>query len=557
VPVFEGCHATPIMAGMSKEEMDEWGRFYGSCQEVAQGSAAMLQPVDVKMFKVLVSGAEMSGGGQLDPSAQHFGPLPELAGACFTGEITFASCCNTRNGKQPTGDDNCWAGEYSFQTCCQSLPGQSTAPPDHIGTSGVVDVKQYHAECTTQNIMTCVPACNEAHHGYELLATIDGTDTKFGCNVANQLFSWLGAAAMGGFLGHNLEAFVSAVISGAAGTYVLTLVEDADVSTDLTIQPGQNVIISGDPRLAEAPRWGSGGFTLGEGASLALTSIDLGTGDIIIYSGATASFQSVIWGEIILQSYSCDEYSCSGQLASGDYDGTQQCFAEYTDIMDGWRSNTASEQRWDGPYDGHLVDGDVPHHADVPVGNSNCHPEYGYRSTGVGGDRWYRFNSPTGSVIPNHSPGRFKCGTPASGWMSGIDADATPIQDCMTCTNVEAGVYPLPTDGVVRRVICFDYNTACQNHVVANVINCGRFFLWRLPYTSGDDNCGRAYCTAPSALGLGRRLLTLENEMTNKTSAPLKNDDEQSSQSGYQSIVEMINFIQARTIPADIPAGIA
>eukprot|EP01050_Picozoa_sp_SAG11_P009303 SAG11_NODE_864_length_6839_cov_4.807567_4_plen_343_part_00 len=121
----------------------------------------------------------------------------------------------------------------------------------------------------------CVPACNATHHGFELLATIDGTDTKFSCNLANHLFSWVGAAALGGFLGTNVQAFVSAVISGAAGTYVLTLMEDADVGTDLVVQPGQNVIISGDAGLVEAPRWGSGGFVVREFGSLLLASVGL------------------------------------------------------------------------------------------------------------------------------------------------------------------------------------------------------------------------------------------------------------------------------------------
>ena len=112
-------------------------------------------------------------------------------------------------------------------------------------------MEQYHAQCTTANILTCVPTCNSTTHGYELLATIDGTDTKFSCALANLLFSWVGAAALGGFLGQNVDAFVSAVISGAAGTYVLLLMENADVGTDLLIQPGQNFIMNGDPGLGE------------------------------------------------------------------------------------------------------------------------------------------------------------------------------------------------------------------------------------------------------------------------------------------------------------------
>jgi hypothetical protein len=48
------------------------------------------------------------------------------------------------------------------------------------------------------------------------------------------------------------------------------LTEDAGVSTDLNIQPGQRVIISADAGLAEAPRWGSGDFRLAEMLSLAV-----------------------------------------------------------------------------------------------------------------------------------------------------------------------------------------------------------------------------------------------------------------------------------------------
>eukprot|EP01050_Picozoa_sp_SAG11_P010975 SAG11_NODE_1132_length_5752_cov_8.739685_7_plen_272_part_00 len=154
------------------------------------------------------------------------------------------------------------------------LPHLPPSPPPSPDSSSA-DLEQYHAQCTTQNFLTCVPSCNATTqcHGFELLATIDGTDTKFSCNLANMLCSWVGAAALGGFLSRNVQAFVSTVISGAVGTYVLTLMEDDDVRTDLVVQPGQNVIISGDAGLAEAPRWGSGGFTIGDGGMLALTYI--------------------------------------------------------------------------------------------------------------------------------------------------------------------------------------------------------------------------------------------------------------------------------------------
>ena len=48
--------------------------------------------------------------------------------------------------------------------------------------------------------VTCVPACNAEHHGFELLTTIDGSDTKFSCNLAHGLFSRMGVASTYGQL---------------------------------------------------------------------------------------------------------------------------------------------------------------------------------------------------------------------------------------------------------------------------------------------------------------------------------------------------------------------
>ena len=236
ISIFDSCHDDALMRGLSAEQLADWTSFYAVCSEVEQSAAEMgeLQPVNVRMFRIMISSdaaqsqAEMFGGqGQTEPI---IGPLPELP----------------------------------------------PAPPASSSDSGSTDVEQYHAQCTTANILTCVPECNATHHGFELIATIDGTDTKFNCNLANMLFSWVGAAALGGFLGINVQAFVSAVISGAAGTYVLTLTEDADVRTDLVIQPGQSVIINGDAGLVEAPRWGTGGFTVGEMGSLSWTHLSFG-----------------------------------------------------------------------------------------------------------------------------------------------------------------------------------------------------------------------------------------------------------------------------------------
>ena len=235
VPLYEGCPSfRDQIAGVGGEV------FFASCNEAAAQAAAMnrMQPLEVRMYRISVSsspeaagnqaGMFLPDGGSTDPTISPIiGPLPEL----------------------PTPGDG------------------------HGGSSA--DVEQFHAQCTTANVLTCVPACNMTTHGYELLATIDGTDTKFSCSISNLLFSWVGAAALGGFLGSNAVAFVSAVISGAAGTYMLTLVEGANVVVDLVIQPGQHVIITGDSSMSEAPLWGSAGFEVRELASLSLEHISL------------------------------------------------------------------------------------------------------------------------------------------------------------------------------------------------------------------------------------------------------------------------------------------
>ena len=45
------------------------------------------------------------------------------------------------------------------------------------------------------------------------------------------------------------------MFSGAAGVYVGMLMEDAGISTDLPITPGQIVSATGNPSLPVAPAW--------------------------------------------------------------------------------------------------------------------------------------------------------------------------------------------------------------------------------------------------------------------------------------------------------------
>ena len=170
----------------------EFRRFYASCKELqAQSKRMLLQPVSVQMFKVAIA-------TKPPPSAVSPGPPPP------------------------------------------SKPHSSPPPPPHASA-----VQEYHAVCSSATIETCVPTCNATHHGYVLLATIDGTDTKFSCNVAHGLYSWVGAASEGGYLGVDFQAFFSAVSSGAAGNYLVTMIAAAGISTALTIRAGQIVSING------------------------------------------------------------------------------------------------------------------------------------------------------------------------------------------------------------------------------------------------------------------------------------------------------------------------
>eukprot|EP01046_Picozoa_sp_COSAG06_P020093 COSAG06_NODE_1457_length_9417_cov_58.780425_4_plen_316_part_00 len=79
--------------------------------------------------------------------------------------------------------------------------------------------------------------------------------------------------------------------SGAAGVYVGTLLEDAGISTDLTITPGQTVSVSGDPSLPQAPSWGGGGFTVQERGSLALAGVAV-AGAVSVLAGGDLTLQS-------------------------------------------------------------------------------------------------------------------------------------------------------------------------------------------------------------------------------------------------------------------------
>jgi|EP01043_Picozoa_sp_COSAG02_P003237 hypothetical protein len=121
-----------------------------------------------------------------------------------------------------------------------------------------------------------------------MLLNIDGDDSKLSCELHYGQHSWVGAATDGGYLGADAQSFLSSVVSGAARVYILALTADAGISSDMIVHPGQDVRISGDPGLAIAPSWGSGGFTVQERGSLSLSGVVV-TGRISVQDGSTVS----------------------------------------------------------------------------------------------------------------------------------------------------------------------------------------------------------------------------------------------------------------------------
>eukprot|EP01049_Picozoa_sp_SAG25_P016785 SAG25_NODE_4015_length_907_cov_1.504950_1_plen_287_part_01 len=220
--------------------------------------------------------------------------LPSTCGTLHCAEVftSFYEDCTQMVGSSPA--------YQSFYANCQELQAQSAQmllqpvavqmfkvhiatnvtmgppPPPVASSSGDSSaLQEYHAVCSSAAIGDCVPVCNATHHGYELLATIDGTDTKFSCNLAHGLYSWVGAATEGGYLGADSDAFFSAVKSGAAGSYVVTLNSHADFGLGtFQIQSGQHVYITGQSGDSQGcQNWTRTQIELNPGASLTLTSL--------------------------------------------------------------------------------------------------------------------------------------------------------------------------------------------------------------------------------------------------------------------------------------------
>ena len=72
---------------------------------------------------------------------------------------------------------------------------------------------------------------------------------------------------------------------------MVTMTESQNVRTDLAIQAGQVVVVSGDEELAAAPSWGTGGFVVEQYGSLALSRVRL-AGALSVAGGRSLALSS-------------------------------------------------------------------------------------------------------------------------------------------------------------------------------------------------------------------------------------------------------------------------
>eukprot|EP01045_Picozoa_sp_COSAG04_P011127 COSAG04_NODE_708_length_10915_cov_5.000555_6_plen_949_part_00 len=270
---------------LGAEELARLRGFYTNCQELDSNAQLMLGDAEQAMiFHVLVFD---------DAAAQ--------AQSMFGG----GGSSSTSNPGNPPLD--------SLHPLAPppALPGPS--PP---GVSGAVALEEFQAVCTKANLATCAPACNAETHGFLLNIQIDGRGTVMTCTMYNGMYSWQGQASLGGYIGLNSEAFFSSVVSGAAGTYMCTLGEDAGISTDLNVERGQILSVSGS---AGATKWGSGGFDLSDGASLTLSNMVV-AGEVTVAAGAALTLDTVV-----MQAGACVGTAGSAQVNLLNTAAPEQC----------------------------------------------------------------------------------------------------------------------------------------------------------------------------------------------------------------------------------------
>ena len=100
----------------------------------------------------------------------------------------------------------------------------------------------------------------------------------------------------------------------------------------------------------------------------------------------------------------------------------------------------------------------------------------GYRFTSVRwkGDGYYRFVEPSGTMMPDFSPGDFHCGATGSGWLNGQHPEEVGLE-----VDMEA---------------CFDWDSNdCDFKTNITVTNCNGYYVYHLVDT---PFCSLRYCAA-------------------------------------------------------------
>ena len=214
-----------------------------------------------------------------------------------SAEVTLVCCDEPEedctDGLPHTCNAGCAATFLPFWQDCQATLGKGSRQFEPVvalcsasaAASRPSFAEQLNLECT--DVEDCVPECSERYHGYLMLLNINGRDSKLSCELHRGHYSWVGAAADGGYLGADVDTFTSSITSAAPGRFIVVLMNDAGILADLVIQRNQEVTISGDPSLRAAPMWGTGAFVLQQHASLSLRFVGL-EGAITLQQGATA-----------------------------------------------------------------------------------------------------------------------------------------------------------------------------------------------------------------------------------------------------------------------------
>ena len=100
---------------------------------------------------------------------------------------------------------------WPTNTACQATLDASEAGG---ALSNVQQLSLLCPDTVMSDDQSCVPRCSEALHGVQLLANIHGEDVKYTCELHQALYSWLGGATDGGFIGTDIKSFISAVYGG-------------------------------------------------------------------------------------------------------------------------------------------------------------------------------------------------------------------------------------------------------------------------------------------------------------------------------------------------------